>query len=121
MRFLIDMPLPPLVTEWLAAKKHDAVHASEIGLDQAGDEEILERARTEGRVVVTADLDFPRLLAILKSDKPGIVLFRGGRFTDREVFLGLTRIFQQYTPEEIEQSIITVEPFRLRRRDLPLE
>jgi hypothetical protein len=42
------------------------------------DSEILERARAEDRIVITADLDYPRLLALLKADRPGVILFRGG-------------------------------------------
>lgn len=57
---------------------YNAVHAFEIGLDRASDAVILERARRERRLVVTADLDYPQLLALLHTEGPGLILFRGG-------------------------------------------
>lgn len=64
MKFLIDMPLSPKLAVWLMQQGHDAVHALELGLARASDTEILERARRAQRMVVTADLDYPRLLAL---------------------------------------------------------
>ncbi|MBI5166923.1 MAG: DUF5615 family PIN-like protein, partial [candidate division NC10 bacterium] len=55
---LIDMPLSPELAVWLVRQGHDAVHALEVGLDRASDAAILERARNEQRVLVTADLDY---------------------------------------------------------------
>jgi hypothetical protein len=72
-RFLVDMPVMPKVVEWLAAAGHDAVHASAVGLARASDEEILERALAEGRIVVTADLDYPRLLALRPGGGAGLI------------------------------------------------
>ncbi len=40
-------------------ERHDATHASDVGLDRALDLEVLEAARIEDRIVVTADLDYP--------------------------------------------------------------
>jgi len=57
VKFLIDMPLPPTLARWLSDRGHDAVHATELGLDRAPDSEIILRARQETRTVVTADLD----------------------------------------------------------------
>lgn len=57
MKFLVDMPLSPSLARWLRERGHDAVHAFEVGLGFASDEEIVGRGRCEGRVVVTADLD----------------------------------------------------------------
>jgi predicted nuclease of predicted toxin-antitoxin system len=57
MRFLIDMPLSRGLAQWLAARGHDAKHASDLGLDRAPDAEILARAKQETRTIVTADLD----------------------------------------------------------------
>lgn len=56
MRFLIDMPLSPGVGAWLVQRVHDAIQAGRIGLSSSADSKILERARIEGRVVITADL-----------------------------------------------------------------
>ena len=40
----------------------DAQHVFELGLECATDEQIFERARSTGEVVVTKDADFVRLL-----------------------------------------------------------
>ena len=67
MKFLIDMPLSPLLAAWLNAKGHDAVHAIHLAMDRACDSEILERARKGQRVVITADLDYsPQTSSALK-------------------------------------------------------
>jgi predicted nuclease of predicted toxin-antitoxin system len=55
---------------WLA-QDHDALHANELSLNRAADTEILSMALADGRVVVTADLDFPGLLAMLGAVRLG--------------------------------------------------
>ena len=72
MRFLVDMPLSPVLAQWLSDRGHDAVHAAQRGLERADDATILRLAREEGAIVLTADLDYPRLLALTGSDGPGI-------------------------------------------------
>ncbi len=57
MRFLLDNNLPPSLEQELAAAGHQAVHIRAYGLQAADDETVLERARSEGRVLVSADLD----------------------------------------------------------------
>ena len=63
------MPLSPELAVWLRERGHDALHVTELGLAHAADGEILERARSEQRVVVTADLDYPRLLALAQLER----------------------------------------------------
>jgi predicted nuclease of predicted toxin-antitoxin system len=77
VKFLVDMPVSPNVAGWLADNGHDAVHASNVGLHKAKDSEILEEARTQERIIVTADLDFPQLLALSRAKDPGIILIQG--------------------------------------------
>ena len=60
MKFLIDMPVTPEAVLHLRAAGHDAAHACAIGLARATDVQMLEAARREGRIVITADLDYPR-------------------------------------------------------------
>jgi len=85
MKFLLDMPVSPSLLNVIHAYGHEGVHAHEIGKDKASDAELLEIARSEGRIIITADLDFPRLLALSLAEGPGIILFRGGNYSDLEM------------------------------------
>lgn len=115
------MPLSPELAIWLIQHGHDAIHAFEAGLDRATDEVILERARNDDRIVITADLDFPRLLALAQADGPGLILFRGGNYSEQEIEQRLIRTFETVQHEELPNSIIVIEKKRIRRRRLPLE
>jgi len=120
VRFLVDMPLSPALAEWLVAGGHDAVHASVVGLATAKDTEIVRRARDEGRVVVTADLDYPRILATTQADSPGLILFRGGNCSDQETVALLAHALRTIPHEELPVSIVVIEKSRIRRRRLPI-
>ena len=120
MKFLIDMPLSPELAIWLVRQGHDAVHALERGLGRASDEVILEHARCEQRVVITADLDHPRLLALAQATGPGLILFRGGNYSEQETVNRLGRSLEVIPNEELPNSIVVIERSRIRRRRLPL-
>ena len=114
------MPLPPALARWLAARGHDAVHASAVGLDRSTDSEILTRANLEARTVVTADLDYPRLLALTGAERPSLILFRGGDWNEAEVSARMQQILHVLGEGEIMRSIIVVDRTRIRRRRLPI-
>ena len=120
MKFLVDMPLSPSLTHWLVQQGHDAVHASQVGLSCAPDAKVLEYARDEQRVVITADLDYPRLLALAQEEGPGLILFRGGNYSEQEVVEGFRQVFKTVKSEELPTSIIVIEKERIRRRHLPI-
>jgi hypothetical protein len=63
LRFLIDNALSPLIAARLRAGRHDAVHVRDYALHAASDEQILDKASMERRVVISADTDFGTLLA----------------------------------------------------------
>lgn len=100
---------------------HDAVHVLVVGLDRSSDAAILERARNEERVVVTADLDYPRLLALAQTEGPGLILFRGGNYSEQEAVERLRRALETIPNEELPNSIVVIEKGRIRQRRLPLE
>ena len=120
MKFLIDMPLSPNLARWLRTRGYDAVHASVIGLHRASDATILARASMEKRTVMTADLDYPRLLAVARASTPSVILFRGGNWSDSEIIERMSTILAGTSAVDIEQSILVVERDRLRRRRLPI-
>jgi predicted nuclease of predicted toxin-antitoxin system len=114
------MPLSPLLAAKLIECGHDAVHASEAGLSQAPDEEILKRAQEDARVVVNADLDYPRLLALTGGQGPGLVLFRGGDYREAELMKRLERLLVTLPASDLSTYIVVVEKKRIRRRRLPV-
>ena len=120
MRFLIDMPISPLLIEWLQREGHNGIHASRIGLGQAPDEEIIAQARKESRIIITADLDYARFLALAGSSKPGIILFRGGNYNDKEMLELLKRVLATVPGDQLVDSIVVVDKKSIRRRHLPI-
>ena len=120
MKFLIDMPVTPDAVPWLRGAGHEAVHASAVGLAHASDRQVLDVARREGRIVITADLDYPRLLALQQADGPGVILFRGGSYSDAEMLDLLARVLAQSAALHLEHSIVVVDRRRIRRRSLPI-
>jgi predicted nuclease of predicted toxin-antitoxin system len=120
LKFLVDMPVTPLIVTHLRATGHDAIHAHEIGLARAADTQLLDVARREERVIITADLDYPRLLALHQTSRPGIILFRGGAYSDAEMLGLLDRVLTQTPALDLAGSIVVVDRRRIRRRALPI-
>jgi predicted nuclease of predicted toxin-antitoxin system len=120
MKILLDMPVSPLLLDVLHVYGHEGVHAYQIGQDRASDSELLEIARRENRVIITADLDFPRLLVLSSAKGPGIILFRGGSYSDSEMCALLERVLKQVPPEDLSSSICVVDKKRIRITRLPL-
>jgi predicted nuclease of predicted toxin-antitoxin system len=103
------------------AQGHDAKHVAELGLDRAADGEILLRARQDGCTVITADLDYPRLIAQVGASDPGLILFRDGNWRDDDVVSRMREIMRSLPPDDLTHSILVVEHDRVRRRRLPIQ
>jgi predicted nuclease of predicted toxin-antitoxin system len=120
MKFLADMGISPKIVDFLQNLGHQAVHLQVQGLQRLGDSEILEKARKEGCILLTHDLDFGDLLAATGADLPSVVIFRLRNMRPEHVNRYLIKIISQY-PKALEHgSIITVTEARIRMRDLPL-
>lgn len=120
MRFLLDVPISPMLLEVLDAYQHEGVHAFQINRGRASDEELLEIARNEKRIVITADLDFPRILALSMARGPGLILFRGGNYSNIEMIKLLERVLNEIPIEILEKSICVVDKKRIRITQLPI-
>lgn len=69
--------------------------------------------------MVTADLDYPRLLAAQRAGDPGVILFRGGSYSDKQMLSLLDRVLAQSDPNALAKSITVVDQTRIRQRRLP--
>jgi predicted nuclease of predicted toxin-antitoxin system len=113
------MPLTPDAVSHLQAAGHDAIHASSVGLAQATDREIIEIAQRDGRVVVTADLDYPRLVLLSDVAAPGIVLILSGSYSDSEMLVLLDRVLAEASRLDLEHSVTVIDRHRISHRRLP--
>lgn len=76
MKFLANMGISPRTVEFLRARGHDAVHLHERGLDRLADIDILDKARSEGSIVLTSDLGFGELAYLSGKRLPSVIIFR---------------------------------------------
>ena len=89
-------------------------------MHQSPDSEIPHIAAGNGQVIVTADLEFPRLLAALGSAGPGLILPSGGNYSEAGSLACLRRVLISIAPDELPKSIVVVDRERIRRRWLPV-
>ena len=120
MRFLVDNALSPGIAEGLRKAGHDAVHVRDLGMSSATDNEIVARALSEGRIIVSADTDFGALLALGNSAKPSFILFRR---TDRRPVSQLMHLLGNLgqVAEALDKGAVVVfDDRRVRIRTLPI-
>lgn len=121
MKLLIDNPLSPLVAQALVSAGFDAVHVRDIGLAEATDQAILERAESDGRIIISADTDFGTILALRSSAQPSFVLLRGDIERSPRTQIELLTAHLPLLAEELETgSVVVITRDRLRVRALPI-
>jgi predicted nuclease of predicted toxin-antitoxin system len=121
VRFLIDNALSYRVAVGLSKHGHDAIHVRELGIQQASDLIIFERAVLEDRIIVSADTDFGGLLAARDTNRPSVILFRRslGRDPSKQVQLIIANI-EALRDALASGSVVVFEDSRIRIRALPI-
>jgi predicted nuclease of predicted toxin-antitoxin system len=79
MRFKVDENIHPDVALLLRWAGHDALTVWDEGLRGRDDSEIATVCRTEGRALVTLDLDFADIRLYPPAQYPGIIVIRPAR------------------------------------------
>ena len=120
MKFLANMGISPDTVSWLRSQGHDAVHLHERGWERLSDSEILEKAREEGRVLLTHDLDFGQLLALSGATSPSVIVFRLADMRPDSVNRHLDWVLQQAADDLERGAIISVREGQIRVRSLPI-
>jgi predicted nuclease of predicted toxin-antitoxin system len=121
MRFLIDNNLSPKLADLLADAGHDASHVRDLGLGSANDEVVLDRARLENRVLISADTDFGTLLARTGAISPSFLLIR--RAANRRVAEQAVLLVANLpvVEDDLEAgAIVVIGESSLRIRRLPI-
>ena len=120
MRFLCDMGVSRKVSEWLCDQGHDSNHLGEEGLARLPNGEIFTKAVAEHRVILTFDLDFGEIAALVGGRAASVVVFRLQNTRADHVIERLSAVLGKAIEPLGKGAIVTVEESRLRIRELPI-
>ncbi|MBM4309293.1 MAG: hypothetical protein FJ123_21405 [Deltaproteobacteria bacterium] len=119
MRFLTDQDIYKITIDRLKEEGHDLLTAKELGLQQASDQDLLKRAQTEKRMLLTRDKGFGGLVFLNKRLSTGVILLRMTPGSAEEVHHELHRLLEEHGEDELKKVFCVVEPHRYRIRHLP--
>jgi predicted nuclease of predicted toxin-antitoxin system len=114
------MGLARHTVEALRQQGHDAVHLREKGLQRLADPEIIAKAVEEGRVILTHDLDFGRLVATGGSRLPSVITFRLRDMRPAQVERHLFQVIQRFAEHLEAGTLVSVTERSIRVRALPV-
>ena len=120
MKFLLDMPVSMHLCQWLRTQDHEATHVSQIGMASASDIDIIKLAKEQRSIIITADLDFSRLIALAGESSPALILFWGGNYKETELKALLDHTLRVISEQDLEKSIVVVDKTRIRKITLPI-
>ena len=120
MRFLADAGISPKTVDFLKQLGHDATHVRTLGLQRAPDARVVDRARTDGSIVLSFDLDFGDILALGVMDKPSAIIFRLADERADSVNARLSTVLTERSADLESGALILVEDTRYRVRKLPI-
>ncbi|MGA9348058.1 MAG: DUF5615 family PIN-like protein [Anaerolineae bacterium] len=121
MKFLANMGISPDTVSFLRDLGYEGVHLHEEGLDRLPDFDILLKARREGYVLLTSDLDFGELLAHGGEALPSVVIFRLSNMRPESINLHLAEVIERFGTDLERGVIASVTDRRIRVRQLPIE
>ncbi|MBW0088430.1 DUF5615 family PIN-like protein [Pseudonocardia sp. KRD-184] len=122
MRLLLDNNLSPRLIDIMSTGGWDVVHVASMGLRAASDRVVLEAARTDDRILVSADTDFGTLLATSHAPHPSVVLVRrvAGRRVEELAGLLLANL-PAVEDDLLRGSVVVIGDDSIRIRSLPID
>lgn len=111
MKFLVDRCAGAKLAQWLREQGHDVLEASDEEPDP-GDEELLARAASEQRVLVTIDKDFGALVFAQGAAHSGIVRLPDVPAAERIALF--SRLLSAHEKDMSGGAIVTVRGDRIR-------
>lgn len=121
MKLLLDANLSPKLVRTLADAGFEVVHVADLGLLGASDNSIFNHAVAQRYVVITADSDFPMMLAIRRAATPSVVLLRHASHSSPSVQGALLLANLPTVSRQLEAgAVVSLSPTRLAVRDLPI-
>lgn len=108
MRFLVDESTGPSVARWLREQRHDVVSV----FDEArgiSDDEVIRRAYTENRILITNDKDFGEKVYRGRFHHRGVVSLRLENERTQNKIAVIRRLLDAYSDRLTDQFVVVTE------------
>jgi predicted nuclease of predicted toxin-antitoxin system len=115
MKLLLDQDVYAITARFLVSLGQDVTTASELGMSQADDEDLLRTAQEQERIFVTRDRDFGNLVFV-KGLGAGVLYLRILPSNRESVHAELERVLKTYSEDELRKAFVVIEPAAHRFR-----
>jgi len=106
LKLYLDQMFRLDVARALHNEGHDVVRASEIGQARADDEQILQKAISENRILVTLDEHFGDWVILPLSQHPGVIRLKVNPTTSKVVIELLLPFLRIHSSEQFKDHLV---------------
>ena len=106
--------IPSTVARKLRDHGHDVLRASEMGQDRADDRQILEKAISENRILVTLDEHFGNWVVLPLSRHSGVIRLKVSPTTSGQILNLLLPFLNLHTPEQFRDHMVILSQKRAK-------
>lgn len=114
LNLYLDQMLRLDVAQALRNEGHDVMRASEVGQARADDNEILEKAIVEDRILVTLDEHFGDWVILPLSKHPGVIRLKIDPTTSKNAINLLTPFLRLHSSEQFENRLVILSSKRAK-------
>jgi len=114
LKIYLDQMLRLDVAQALRGEGHDVIRASEVGQARADDYEILQKAITENRILVTLDEHFGDWVILPLSKHPGVIRLKVHPTTSKNVIKLLLPFLRLHFSEQFKNHLVILSPKRAK-------
>jgi predicted nuclease of predicted toxin-antitoxin system len=112
LKLFLDQMFSLDVAHALRGEGHDVMRASEVGQARADDHQILQKAITGKRILVTLDEHFGDWVILPLSEHPGVIRLKVNPTTSENVITLLLPFLRPYSSEQFKDHLVIVSPER---------
>jgi len=113
MRFLVDECTGPAVARWLRERRHEVFSVYEEARGM-GDEEIIQKAFVENRILITNDKDFGEKVYRDRWLHKGVILLRLDDERAMKKIEAMRRLLASYAADQLAGQFVVVTETTVR-------
>jgi predicted nuclease of predicted toxin-antitoxin system len=114
LKLYLDQMIPSEVARKLLDQGHDVLRASETGQGRGDDRQILEKAISGNRILITLDEHFGDWVVLPLSRHPGVIRVKVSPTTSKQILNLLVSFLQLHSQEQFRDHMVILSQKRAK-------